>query len=737
MMRVIGKCSYSLKAVMVGFVCMLLPLIATANAPSTNCVQCHSEQVASWQQSHHAQAMAVATKDKVLGDFDDVKVVHGDNIARFFQQDNRYLIEYNEGQGSTLFEVKYTFGFYPLQQYLIATGDGKYQVFPLAWDSRPIRDGGQRWYPVIPDAEVTAEPRLHWQMPLQNWNGMCADCHSDGLVRNYHAASDSFATKWDNINVGCQSCHGDMIAHHEQVDAKSLQQVNPFKDIAKWVLSEGETIASLRNSKGEPVTASEKRQRQAFMDTCFACHSLRAPLTDGFTHDTAFLDQFTPTLLSSPFYHPDGQISEEVYVYGSFVQSKMFKAGVTCLDCHDAHTMQVKTQTNGLCLQCHSAQEYQQPSHIRHDLNSDAGQCITCHMPASTYMGVDARRDHSFKVPRPSLSTQHNTPNVCIDCHDAKSNQWAAAQVSKWFGKSNALSNSAKQLVNLLDGREISFEQHVAIVNDTALSDIERASALALLPNTVGQVDDALIRPWVESDVALLRLASAQIGFLVPPSERQKTYLSLLEDKYKAIRVAAAEHVIAPTQPPAMEPSLRLQRAFNELTLSKSLSSWRGEGALNLSQSQFKQGNLDLAVTSLEHSIKIDPYFAPAYINLLDIYRQINAHKKEQVLFEQGLVRFPQYAPMQYAYGLYMIRQKELGNAVSAFEKAVVLAPNEPQYLYLLVLAMDANGDTNNGLKKLKSRPSALHDRQLVELGLSLSEKIGDRQSYEFFRRLL
>ncbi len=731
------------------FVLFLALLLFSINALSyvQNCTQCHADEVSAWQTSHHAEAMALATKEKVLGDFSDTKVPYGEGVARFYQKDEKYLIEFTEGANNTLYEAVYTFGFYPLQQYLVPTGDGKFQVFPLAWDSRAATDGGQRWYPVLSDEEVKEEPRLHWQMPLQNWNGMCADCHSDGLIRNYQPTTNSFETHWDNINVGCQSCHGEMPNHprhdlpkHNDGNHKSLDVDNKDNDqlteMVSWVLSEGEPIAQLRNKKGELAKDKDKKARQAFMDTCFACHSLRAPLTDGFVHNMPFLDQFMPTLISSPLYHPDGQINEEVYVYGSFLQSKMFEAGVTCLDCHDAHTMQVKTQTNGLCLQCHSVEKYQQTTHTHHDLASDAGQCVSCHMPATTYMGVDARRDHSFKVPSPSLSTKYNTPNACIDCHNEKSNEWAAKHVTKWFPNSQKPTPKEKQLIDLFAGKPITLQQHLALVEDQGLSNIERASTLALLPNTVSQIDDNAIRRWVASEDALIRYAAAQIGNLLPPIERQKSYLSLLNDKYRAIRVAAAEHLLELSSVND-EVTKSAKRAFDEHRLSNSISSWRGEGALNQSISQLKQSNIKEAIDRLQHGINIDPYFGPSYVNLLDMYRMENDAEEEKALYELAFKRLDHYAPLHYSYGLYQIRTKNIKNAVLALNKAVELAPEDPQYFYVLILAIDSMGNTEQALQKLKASVSKYGSRDLVELGLSLSRKQRDQESFDFFRSQL
>jgi hypothetical protein len=126
---------------------------------------------------------------------------------------------------SVIYPIKYTFGHFPLQQYLAETALGKLQVLPFAWDSRSKEQGGQRRYHNYSDEEIRPQDRLHWRQPLKNWNGMCADCHSDGLIRGYKSQKNSFNTQFDNINVGCVSCHGDMSNHGQQSTHNDVSNV--------------------------------------------------------------------------------------------------------------------------------------------------------------------------------------------------------------------------------------------------------------------------------------------------------------------------------------------------------------------------------------------------------------------------------------------------------------------------------------------------------------------------------
>jgi hypothetical protein len=146
------------------------------------------------------------------------------------------------------------------------------------------------------------------------------------------------------------------------------------------------------------------------------------------------MESYLPSLLVEGLYHADGQIDDEVYVYGSFLQSKMYKVGVTCSDCHDPHSLALKAPGNGVCHQCHAVEKYETEKHRFHTPGSSGANCVDCHMPAKTYMVIDPRRDHSFRIPRLDLSVQLGTPNACNRCHRDKPATWAAAKVREWYG---------------------------------------------------------------------------------------------------------------------------------------------------------------------------------------------------------------------------------------------------------------------------------------------------------------
>lgn len=690
------------------------------------CISCHQQSSHDWQQSDHAKAMAIADNTSVLGDFDNVDVEHYGQKAHFFIKEELYHVTISYDDNTNTYPIKYTFGHFPLQQYLVETEQGKLQVLPFAWDSRAKRDGGQRWYHNYSGEGISPKDRLHWRQPLQNWNGMCADCHSDGLVRNYNPAQNSFSSQFDNINVGCLSCHGDM-AEHSKTNSKQVETVDIIakqNPTGQWLRSLGEKTAHWQGEKRD----------NAFMDGCFACHSLRAPLTDGITPKAPFLAQFTPQLLSAPNYHVDGQIKEEVYVYGSFLQSKMYAAGVNCLDCHDKHTTKLKFTGNGTCLQCHSGEVYNVKSHHQHKANSVGAECVNCHMPTNRYMGVDDRRDHSFKIPRPDLSQQYNTPNACVSCHSEKSNQWAAEHLSAWHGKPQALLVSKQRLIRLNNGQALSLAEHLSIISDEKLDVISRATAMQLLPYTTSSLNAAQLSQYLTHTEPLLRLSAAMVATLLPTADKAKYLSPLLKDKYSSVRVASARSLVSSDL--SSEYQALFAQAFKELIQANRINSWRGEGVINQGVLAIEMNNLIDAEQYFKKAIQIEPYFDAGYINLADIYRAQQKPYLVASVLSSGIKNMPKSAVLHYAYGLHFVRQKKLDKAVIYFEEAMSLMPNNAQYAYTYILALDGLGQSNKALEKLKTLLKNYQDKaQLKELGLYLSQKLNLREDYHWFMK--
>ena len=244
--------------------------------------------------------MQEATPETVLGDFNDTAFTHFGVTSRFFQRDGRFFVNTEGPDGAPAdFELTYAFGVEPLQQYLAPFPGGRLQSLSIAWDTER-----NQWFHLYPDERIKPDDPLHWTGRYQNWNLMCADCHSTNLRKNYDVASDTYETTWAEIDVGCQACHGPGASHVELAGAAE-EGSNP---------PEGWGLVS-------PLTPPSGDDQNTEVETCAPCHSRREPLTPVAAHGGTLLDDYLPARLREGLYHPDGQILDEVYVYGSFVQS--------------------------------------------------------------------------------------------------------------------------------------------------------------------------------------------------------------------------------------------------------------------------------------------------------------------------------------------------------------------------------------------------------------------------------
>ncbi|HSP98954.1 MAG TPA: cytochrome c3 family protein, partial [Candidatus Dormibacteraeota bacterium] len=396
------------------------------------CAGCHAREAALHAGSHHDLAMQPATPQTVLGKFDGRQLTYNGVTSTFLRQNDAFVVRTDGPDGALHdYRVAYTFGVAPLQQYLVELPGGRLQALSLCWDSRPAAAGGQRWFHLYADDKIDFRDPLHWTAPAQNWNYMCAACHSTGLRRRYDADARRFDTQWAEVDVSCEACHGPGAAHvawaarpDRAADKSQGLTVDLTPRGGTWIFGDGEPIAHL----------SAPRARSAQLDTCGRCHARATEIAEEDAHGQPLEQTHMVATLDDPLYHADGQIRGEVYEYGSFAQSRMHAAGVVCGDCHDPHSGQLRAEGNALCATCHRATVYDTPAHHHHAAGSEAARCVSCHMLARDYMVIDRRHDHSFRVPRPDLAAALGTPDTCTDCHRDRTAAWAADAVRRWYG---------------------------------------------------------------------------------------------------------------------------------------------------------------------------------------------------------------------------------------------------------------------------------------------------------------
>jgi tetratricopeptide (TPR) repeat protein len=704
----------------------ILALLITACAPESNqsnsnttaqakntayfvgsgqCISCHAAEHKAWQSSQHQLAMQHVSRSAVLAPFAGESLKHHGNITTFSTCNNQFIIHTEGPDGKPAdFPVKYVFGLSPLQQYLIELPGGRLQAFTLAWDTRPKNSGGQHWFDLYPNETYKAGDPLHWTGYQQNWNYMCADCHSTNLRKNYDAASNSFNTTWSEISVGCEACHGPASQHlmwAQQGQSKS----QPNKGLTH-LLDERNNVTWMRNASTDQPQRSIPRSTSKELDTCARCHSRRLQLTDNVTAATPFAQGFHLALLDQGLYYPDGQMRDEVYNHGSFLQSRMHAAGVTCSDCHDPHTQQLRAPGDAVCAQCHNPKRYTTENHHFHPQQSEGARCASCHMPTHTYMGVDQRHDHSLRIPQPAASAKIGAPDTCTSCHNTRDAQWAQGIINQHYPQPKASYQTHGPAFAALERGEVDASAQVtAIAQDHSLPAIIRASALRRLSQAGIAIDPKLLTNAAKDADPLVRGAAAEAAI-----GNAKVLQPMLTDSMLSVRLLASQ---------ARRQELdSWTKANNEYIAVQRYNADRPEARANLGSALLAQQDIQSAQAALKSAIELDPGFSLAYLNLADSYRAVGDEAKaEQTLKDALRHGRNDIGAIQFALGLSFVRQGKYEQALAALAEANRREPDNVQFTYTYAIALHDRGQKQAALslldKAVKRRPN---ETQLTDL---------------------
>jgi tetratricopeptide (TPR) repeat protein len=490
------------------------------------------------------------------------------------------------------------------------------------------------------------------------------------------------------------------------------------------------------------------------VELCAPCHSRHATLGD-YTHAEAdLLDSMLPSLLTEELYFPDGQILDEVYVYGSFTQSKMYHRDVRCSNCHDVHGLKVIKEGNALCLQCNRAGEYDSKEHHFHKKKGQKGdpikspdgkvlfevgtgaECVQCHMPGRTYMGIHYRLDHSLRIPRPDLCVKVGSPNACNRCHVDKNGQWSVDAMTKWYGPGRR-----PHYGTLLDaGRKRLPEAKQALVRlagDPLYPVIVRATALSLLTVYPGEDTVQAFELALMDDEALIRRTAVQSIYLSGQKRQTGLIAPLLYDPVAAVRMEVASTL-------AGEPSRRLssdqhkvfQKDLQEYIESMEYSGDFAFGRYNLGNLYVALNEPQQAIRNYQAALKIDDLFYPAKVNLAMLYNGRGENDKAEMLFRDVVSKHPELYDVAYSLGLLLAETGKPDEALGYLERAAEGLPERSRIQYnlgLLLQVLQRDGQAEAAFQKaLGLEPAnmdylyALADFYIKRNRLAEAEKVAE-----------
>ena len=719
-------------------------------AEPTSCAPCHEQQSLLHARSDHGRAMQRASDASVLGDFAGAELEHDGVTSRFFRDGDRFMVRTTGADGAPAdFELAYTFGVRPLQQYLVAVDGGRLQALDLAWDTTALR-----WF-VLPLEPPPPGDAFHWTGPFQTANAMCIECHVTAFEPGYDAADDSWSSTWLETGVGCQACHGPGRAHLAWADAGE-----PESDATMGLLLDP-------NGPGQ-------------VELCAGCHARRRAVSVAPEPGEPLLDRYAPALLRAGLYHADGQILDEVFVYGSFAQSRMHALGVRCGDCHDPHSLELRARGDTVCTQCHNPHRadprfptlkvaaYDGRAHHRHEPGTAGSACVDCHMPARTYMRVDPRRDHGIRVPRPDLAARLGTPDACTGCHTDHEPPWAADLLRTWAaedGRQTRLDQPhyAEGLAAARAGHA-SVAALAALAADDTQPPIVRATAVEHLGElaesgvqrdpaelagaggagvavaAAGNANTAGAPPTVAGALALaardaeplVRLAAAGVVTGLDPATSRALALELLGDPVRAVRVEAARWLgaLADARSGLADSERRVvASAVTELVAVEQSLSALPDAPFRLALLASQLGDATAAEAGYRRALWIDPGFLPARFNLVHLLDGTGRAAEAEAVLREGLTLTPADGELHYSLGLLLAQLGRLAEAETHLGRASALLPDRSRVAYNHGLALRGLGrlaEAEQVLLEALARDPREADALSLLLGMALDRRDAD-----------
>ncbi len=698
---------------------------------SEKCQSCHPKEYSCYLGSDHFHAMDSALPRSVRGNFNNSYFVYFGDTSFFYQRDGHYYVRTKDAQGKKAeFMVSFTFGWKPLQQYLVRFDDGRIQTLPFCWDTRAKEQGGQKWFHIYNKEKILPGDELYWTGENQNWNNMCADCHTTNFFKKFDVSDNTFHSQWSENRVSCESCHGPASGHLQWVDKKYAQ--DSLKGFA-ISLNAKKVTWKFDTSKGIAYP-DQIVKNNTLIETCARCHARATRLSDHYYHGQSYFQTHIPSTIGTINYYVDGQIKQEDYEYGSFLQSKMYSMGVTCSNCHDPHSMQLKASGNNVCFSCHAPQKFDVVDHTHHAANSPGSACVNCHMPVTTYMVIDDRRDHSIRIPRPDLSLTMGTPNACNKCHVGKSVDWAAKNFLHWYGDKLPRTRTYGELLYATAKNTPASEPALHdLLNPAAYPAIAQATAL----NEYSQFNSPRIadqvRTYTQSADPMLRLNALHSTATLAPEVIMPLVVPMLNDPVLSVR-AEAMNTLSPLYG---QLDLNAKQRFDEalaeyLEIQRNMCD-RPEGYLNQGIILTAVGRLPEAEQVYLLGLSRFPKFVALYANTADLYRAKGEDPRGKEFIEKGLLIEPNNATLHYSMALWWVRNGNKPSGMIELRRAMTLDPKEPTYTYAYASFLQSTGQPTPAIQSLETYLTKYGNDPLILNGLVSMEQDMHRQDQANF----
>lgn len=643
---------------------------------SEYCISCHKEAGDHWHNSHHHLANREIKSENPAADYAGQSIETFSSQYVFDRAEDGSLRIVDTRKDPAIFERKPTMaiGHTPLVQPLIETDPGRFQVIDAAWDPHHAE-----WFATLGDEERNPGEWGHWTGQSMNWNSMCARCHMTAYHEGYDFPTDRFKSTWVEQGISCVQCHGPMTGHEKG----------------------GEALAAVDNFARDP---------QRMMETCAVCHSRGEDLTASFPPGEKFNDHIRLQLMTNPaYYHPDGQILDEVFVWGSFRHSRMGNAGVTCMDCHNPHTAELKMpfENNAVCMQCHvpggrlNAPPIDPVAHSFHQPESMGNRCVECHMVETTYMQRDPRRDHGFIIPDPVLSKELGLPNACNRCHEEQTVEWAVEAWERWYGdeeKHAPRRGRTRAVAKAFAGDESVVPELLRLLEEEPVP-AWKASLLELAGNLApgNPTLDAVANELARHADPLIRAAAVRA--LEPNAGSRDTVRAALKDPTRLVRLDA-EWNLSTELEPGSESRAELD-TYLTLSLEHPVNRFRW------GQDLFRRGLHHEGIEFAKRAIELDPLSPQLPEGLAFMYNATGQPRDAAREFEKAASLSAESDALPYYAALAWAEAGQLGRAENMLRESLRRNPQNGRVLYNLGLLQSQTGRSDESVRTLREAERA------------------------------
>lgn len=651
------------------------------------CGACHAKEFRDWANSDHAWAFRELQAKRDAQPFHGQKFQNGvETLAFRTDAKGRRLLENPETKPSggnssapshpasaarAPWEARFALGRTPLVQYLIPAPDGGFHTTSAAWDVNR-----REWFDVFGKDARPPGNWGHWRGRGMNWNSQCAWCHMTEFHKNYDADKGRYASSWREPGVTCIQCHPLASSPDAQTGCMAGEKAQ--------------------------TTFTSKQMR----DNCASCHARREELDDTFRAGDHFDDHFRLELPEREgVFWPNGMQRDEDYCETGLRLSRMGRAGVTCLDCHDPHTATLKLpqEDNSLCLRCHAvgavvgstrAPVVDMASHTPCPQESKGARCVECHMPESPYMARDPRRDHSFNSPDPQLSVELGIPNACTMCHSDMSDRQAAETVASFYKTSPntlAVRRRTRAIQHAWQDRPEAVKELLEAL-DAEENGAWQATLLELLSGeTSNPAVIAAARRAQLSSEPLARAAAARILAAANHPDARKA----LGDPVRVVRRDAGwslRHDLPRSHPAAQEVAATARHQSDQ-----------PPGAMKLAALAEEQGRPGEAETWYRRAVAWDPSGIVARHDFALFLARHGRNAEALQILRQAAELAPQDADLQFKMALCYIEQNRPEDAMRHFDRAIALDPRFARALYNRAILRNNGGDAAGALADLAS----------------------------------